>query len=737
MRYPERATLLARAALPAAIFVLLAAPAPAQPEGDSSRPTLGRAECPGCYTWKPLRIGAGGWLTGLDLSPDGATRLVRTDTYGAYVWDTSEWRQVVTAASLPSADVGVEKNAGVYEIRVAPSQVSRLYMAYRGYVYRSDDQGRSWTRTAFARVTMDPNDSYRTLGEKMAVDPANPDVVYVGTPRNGLWVTDNGGATWTAISAVPAGLQASNGWPGITGIAIDPASRRIGARSRLVYASSWGNGVWRSSDGGASWARLAGGPASVGHALVARDSALYATAGDGSAVWRFSRGAWTNVTPPWGQYWHAVLADPYDANRVLAATDGGYLTQSYDRGATWSEIAWSASRNASDVPWLAWTNESYMSNGDMAFDPLVPDQLWFAQGIGVWTASVPRQASSVAWSSRSVGIEQLVANAIAAPPGGRPVVASWDRPLFYSANSDTFPAQHGPNNAHSIVMGFQVDYAAGTPSFLAAVADWWGVEESGYSTDGGQTWTRFPALPAWWPSAPGLGTLAVSTPDNIVWVASNGKAPYATTDRGQSWQKLSLPGVADSTAGWSGLHSAYYLNRHVLAADRVTPGTFYLYHTPNGLYRSTNGGAAWNLVRSGEIAPYSGYNAKLEAVPGRAGHLFFTSGQQSGTSPSGAFMRSTDGGATWSAVPNVLEVYAFGFGKEAPGGSYPSLYVVGWVGGVYGVWRSDNQAQSWTQIGDYPLGSLDEVKAVEGDKNVYGTVYLGFAGSGYAYGGIN
>ncbi len=734
MSNPGRTSLLARARWAAALLaaLLVAAPALAQ--------WLSRAdaECPGCYTWKPLRIGAGGWLTGLDVSADGSTRVVRTDTYGAYVWDMTEWRQVVTSTGLPAGEVGVERNAGVYEIRVAPNHPGRLYMSYRGYVYRSDDQGHTWTRTAFAQVEMDPNDSYRTLGEKLAVDPANPDVLYVGTPRNGLFVSQDGGASFTPAAGVPAGLQASNGWPGITGIVIDPNSRRTGGRSRLVYASSYGNGVWRSRDGGATWARLSGGPASVGHAVIGPDGTLFATAGDGSSVWRFARGAWTEITPPAGQYWHAVMADPFDANRVVVATDGGYLTQSYDRGATWTEIIWSVSRTASDIPWLAWTNESYMSNGDMRFDPTVPDQLWFAQGIGVWTASVSPGASAVTWSSRSAGIEQLVANAIAAPPGGKPVVASWDRPLFYSANPDAFPAQHGPNNTHSIVMGFQVDYAAGSPSFLAAVADWWGAEESGYSTDGGQTWTRFASMPAWWPGAPGLGTLAVSTPDNIVWVASNSKAPYYTTNRGQTWQKLSLPGVPDTSAGWSGLHWAYYLNRHVVAADRVTAGTFYLYHTPNGLYRSTNGGAAWTLVRSGEIVPFSGYNAKLASVPGRAGHLFFTAGQQGGTGgPSGAFVRSTDGGVTWSAVPNVLEVYAFGFGKEAPGGSYPTIYIVGWVSGVYGVWRSDNQAQSWTQVGDYPLGSLDEIKAVDGDKNVYGTVYVGFAGSGYAYGRIN
>jgi len=49
-----------------------------------------------------------------------------------------------------------------------------------------------------------------------------------------------------------------------------------------------------------------------------------------------------------------------------------------------------------------------------------------------------------------------------------------------------------------------------------------------------------------------------------------------------------------------------------------------------------------------------------------SGHLFFTSGPQGGdphpvASP---FMRSTDGGTTWTTIPNVLEVRVFGFGNR-------------------------------------------------------------------------
>jgi hypothetical protein len=165
----------------------------------------------------------------------------------------------------------------------------------------------------------------------------------------------------------------------------------------------------------------------------------------------------------------------------------------------------------------------------------------------------------------------------------------------------------------------------------------------------------------------------------------------------------------------------------------VNIGTFYLYNNLTGLYRTTNGGDTWTLVHSGEIVPWSEWNMKLAAVPGNAGHLFATAGNMDGA-PTSPFRRSTNGGATWTDVPNVAEVHAFGFGKAAAGANYPTIFIAGWVNGSYGIWRSVDNAGSWTKIGDYPTGSIDSIVSVEGDKNTFGTVYVGFSGSGAAIG---
>jgi hypothetical protein len=689
--------------------------------------------------WKELKVGAGGWLTGIDMAPDG-TMVVRTDTYGAYLWNGSQWQQLITTTSLSVSDGGVSNyNEGAYEIKIAPSNTNILYMEYLGNVYRSNDKGTTWTKTAFAHVTENPNDPYRMNGQKMAVDPNNPNVVYVGTPQDGLFVTSDGGASWQKVSAVPvSATDASGQFPGITGITFNKTSGVSGGKTNTIYASSYGHGVFESTNGGLSWTALAGGPSDVENAAISTTGVYYAIGNGDKSLWRFMDGAWTQLNPAGTnssfQNPHTVSIDPFNPLHIVVGDEGGALNQSLDGGATWSGMNWNTQLSATDIPWLA-TAEKFMSSGGMVFDPLVPNKLWASDGTGVWNTSVPQNLlwnTPVVWNSQSAGIEQLVANEIVVAPGGKPVLASWDRSFFYISDPNSYPSSYGAGAPNPFSMGWSIDYASSSPGFLVGINDWWGVEQSGYSSDGGQTWHMFPTMPSFAGTAIG-GSIAASSPTDIVWAPANGAAPQYTKDGGQTWHPVVLPGVSD----WSTFDWAYYLDRRTVTADRVLPDTFYMYSFSNGVFKSSDGGATWAKVFNGDISPGSGFNARIEAVPGEAGNLFFTGGPQgsSGDShPAGeSFFQSSDGGATWTAVPNVLEVITFGFGAPATPGAYPSVYIVGWVNSVYGIWQSNDDAKSWVQIGDYPNGSLDNIKTIAGDPNIYGQVYVGFSGSGYAY----
>ena len=681
--------------------------------------------------WQPLKVGAGGFVDGIDVAPDG-TMVVRTDTNGAYIWNGTQWQQLVTSTSMPAAFVAPNSGQGVYEIQIAPSNTNIMYMMLDGYVFQSTNKGVTWTQTAFSPVAESPNDSYRMYGQKMAVDPGNANIVYVGTPQNGLFVTTNGGLTWQSVSAVPVSqTDPSDGqYPGIAGILFDPAlGGATGGKTNTIFAASYGNGVYESTNGGASWTALAGGPTDVRYAAVSSTGVYYAV--DGTSLWSYASGKWTKLfVDTQGQGVDTVAVSPSNPNEIVVQGSSGVISVSYNGGTSWSGWDWSSAQlSSTDIPWLA--NTGYMTTGGTVFNPLVPNQLLVSDGVGVWNTSVPQGVTSstpITWNDQSVGIDQLVATEIIVPPGGDPVVSSWDRPFFYLNNLNAFPSTYGPVAGSNIVGGWSLDYASSNPSFLVGIADWWGTEESGYSTNGGQTWTPFASFPVWAGSAEIGGAIAASSPTDFVWMPTDGYQPYYTLNGGVTWNPVVLPGAS----GWVN-NAAWYTSFRDVTADRVLSNTFYIY-TGAGVYQSTNGGQSWTEVFTGAISPWP-QNVEFESVPGEAGNLFYTSGYQGGgPAPSYAtFSRSTNGGATWTAVPNVLEVICFGFGASATPGGYPSIYIVGSVNNVYGVWQSNNNAQSWTQIGTYPTGELDQITTISGDPNIYGQVYVGFAGGGFAY----
>jgi hypothetical protein len=454
--------------------------------------------------WKTLKVGAGGLVTGMDVASDGTT-VVRCDTYGAYIWTGTQWQELVTSTSMPAALVSQNSGQGVYEVQIAPSNTNILYMAYDGYVLKSTDKGTTWTQTSFAQVVENANGANSGMGQKMAIDPNNPNVVYVGTPSNGLFVTTDGGTTWQSVSGVPVGQANPNNGvaAGITGILFDPAIGGVtGGKTNTIFASSYGNGVYESINGGTSWTKLTGGPATVEYAAVSSTGVYYAVGDNNTNLWAFKNGAWTELLtgPSWGI--QSLAIDPFNQSHIVYLTAGGYFNQSFDAGTTWTGL-FSDQAISTDIPWLTSANQ-WLDIGGVAFDPLVQGRLLATGGTGVWSTTTPSQGvdptaypyGTVTWNDQSVGIEQLVANQIIVAPGGKPVLASWDRPFFYVSDPNQFPTTYGPINSSTIVCGWSVDYASSSPNFIVGIADYWGVEESGYSTDGGQTWTQFASMPA-------------------------------------------------------------------------------------------------------------------------------------------------------------------------------------------------------------------------------------------------
>ena len=689
--------------------------------------------------WKPLRVGAGGYVPGIDIEADG-TRVIRTDAGGAYVWDGTQWDQLVTSLSMPAGDYADFSGAGgVYEIKVAPSNTNRFYMMFNGYVYRTDNRGVTWTKTNLTQVSANANGSFRGDGPRIAIDPNNADVVFVGTDTNGVWESQDAGADWTQVTALGTSALVNGNPPGY-GMVYDPTSSVVNGKTQGIYVATYGTGVYHSTNGGATWTLTSGGPATFERLAIGPDGTLYVVSDDGSVnLYMYSSGTWSSVntsTTP-----HVVAVDPRNANHIVVANFAGGITVSNDHGATFGGGESSGTLASPDVPWLI-NSGGYMTSGDLAFDPTQNDVLYQSVGDGVVYTSPPTTNVGVAitWTFQSKGIEELVTNEIISPPGGNPLVASWDRAVFDITNPDVFPSDYGPHD--SFDAGWALAYAQNDPSYIVGVLGFFNADgDSGYSTDGGQTWTNFATEPACLTGALG-GTLAAASSTDIVVFPENNVQPCYTLDGGRTWSQITMPGVP--TSGETGFGWAYYLNRPIVAADPVNIGTYYAYNygvggypSSAGIFTSTDGGVTWTRVYDNTFAS-SGFNASLKAMPGKVGELFFTSGSQSGwtinADPGEVFEHSTDGGATWSAVPNVTGVFTFGFGKAAPGHSSAAIYLAGYVNGVYGIWESDDDAVTWTRVGLWANNLPQGPSTISGDMNAYGRVYVGFGGEGSAYG---
>src|SRR5690606_412282 len=115
-----------------------------------------------------------------------------------------------------------------------------------GAIYRSDDRGWNWVRTSASLVPGmgEPADDAKVNGRKLAVDPRNPDVLLASSPRGPIRLTINGGDDWIDIEGIPAAQTSGHQAMGDL-LLFDPGTPEVNGRTSGVYASSWGNGVFR------------------------------------------------------------------------------------------------------------------------------------------------------------------------------------------------------------------------------------------------------------------------------------------------------------------------------------------------------------------------------------------------------------------------------------------------------------------------------------------------------------
>ncbi|HUL60115.1 MAG TPA: hypothetical protein VLU43_12605 [Anaeromyxobacteraceae bacterium] len=353
----------------------------------------------------------------------------------------------------------------------------------------------------------------------LAVEPRTG-AAYAG--KDGVWKTTNG-KPWAPASA---GLTGT-----VRALAVSPSS------PGTIFAGT-GDGLFRSTDGAATWERL---------------SSLTPPQSDPAGRFvPYSTGGMTAVAvAPW-----VTARSP--AGTILAGTDGTGLWRSTDSGAHWE-------RSTAGLP--ATTVDS------IAFDPLHPDVVYAAgvESLGSkWMGAVYRSADGgVHWSQTALKGQQELRQVFVDP-------ASPD--VVYAGGPGIFESRDGGAKWEKVVAGGVFAFGAYDEGrshvrFAAALAGFY------RKTVGVTGWTK--DLPeSGLPSTPWAHALAVGA--NGVVLAATRTGVFASEARAGTWTPAS-----------TGLNQ---MNVEHLGAGPAGSAIVYAGATEGGMYRSLDGGGTWTSL---------------------------------------------------------------------------------------------------------------------------------------------
>ena len=488
----------------------------------------------------------------------------------------------------------------------------------------------------------------------VAVDPRDPQIVYVGGAVGAFKSTDGGGS-WTTLSVSGSSVAA---------IAVDPGDTRI------AYAGS-NQGIHKSIDGGATWTPINAGlpserePVRAVAIVPSSPETVYILAGykpfrslDGGASWS----ALNTVLPAGSEVAHlgsleALVTDPVD---TLTAYVGGPLGvfKTTDGGTSWARIS-------SGLP-------LDRSIDALAISPSDPRTMLCGL-VGTVYGSIDGGTS---WAETALGLPEELRVQVLEFDGASPptVYAAGDTGVYRSTdNGLTWVAANTglPEGVWVSGMAVSPDDPA---TMYAATGD--GVFKTG---NGGLSWTAVNDGLAG--HSVRTAVVALTSPVTV-YVANRGF--HRSTDGGATWTSMG----PDLDRPPSLVLAA--------AVDPSNPETVY-FEAMGPLYRTRDSGVTWSQIWEPSGLRPTQMRTDIRAIavdPSDSETIYI--GMAGGASlVERRVQKSTDGGETWFPVDSGLnETGSYRAIAIAP--SDPQVLYTG--GGWKGVYRSVDGAASWTNI---------------------------------------
>ncbi|PSL34513.1 Ig-like domain-containing protein [Chitinophaga ginsengisoli] len=736
------------------------------------------------YTWNQVRIGGSGALPSFvahPLVPD--LYFITTDVGTPYRWNKNlqKWEHLMLFQKIPVNYWTWECNQRCGSLGIDPNDVTGniLYATVEnsagsapgkgstavGTIMKSTDRGDSWT-DLHVPIVVHPN-STQAYSDRIQVDPANSNRVWVVTDQNGAWKSEDAGTTWSQVSAVTTPgycsfllFDKSAGTIPINGVNV----------SKRIYIGR-SAGVFMSDDGGASFSQMSNSPQYPTRATIHSDGTLYISAGAEDlkkGVYKYKNGSWQEISPvtldpepnKGDRYFSKVAVNPANSDDIVVSTRGSWQKDPYyisrRGGAQGSYTPGKITRDNSEAPHSENDGVGYNDPGHNAFaftwDPIYPDKVWINDMLDI--LSTDNIFASVAnWKIRVVGLEEImVTGPMVAPPSGKNLLLtstadvggghhrSLTEPLYQGAVSST--VLH--NNVFSAFEMQGVAFQYTDPDFVVRAGSDGADNNSasacraGYSTDGGDTYTLFSKLP-------GIrGRVAVSANRrNILWLTQmDGNSPgnvYWSENLGADWTKSTgvSSGILPAGPQWN-----IYPGENHLASDKLNGDYFYIWDR-GSFYVSADGGKSFQKTTATGLTANAGSNpngsayattSNIETTPGKTGDVWIAFYNDVYPEYS-ALYHTSDTGKTFTKVggENFKPKWiAVGLSDTTPN-AHLALYATSQnlpINGItYGAYRSDDTGRTWTTILDRVPGVVPSIAA-----DNKGRMFISASGNGIFFG---
>ena len=566
-------------------------------------------------------------------------------------------------------------------VRTFHAAGGNLFAGVQGGVYRSSDQGQTWSPAysgieganiwalasiggdLFAGSHTDSRGVYRSTdngqtwraanGNSPADIPAGLNItalavigttLFAGTEQGGVYQSTDRGQSW---AVVPIDGLANRDINSLTAI-----GTTLFAGTRLPAPE---NGrVYRSPDQGRNWAPVDGLPNDSVRTFTSNDSYLFAGL-SGSGVYRSGDNGVTWTAANTGVF-PVVYALAASGTKLFAGTPQGGIYLSLDNGVSWAEA--NTGLKSKYVLSLA-------VNGVTLFAG--------TEGAGVFRSS----DDGSNWTTSSKGLTATQINSLGV--NGATIFAGARRHgLFLSADNGktwTRPMKDIPNELICHVFAVSgMNIFAGTDGGVF------------HSTDNGQTWNaRNNGLTSLTVQALAFSGTTLFAGTSALGQPSDGGV-FRSTDNGQNWSPVN--------AGLNGATS------RTINALTVNGSTLFA-GAQSGVFRSADNGLTWT-----NVLPLSGFPVATLISSG--------AGLVAGAGSNGGLYRSRDNGDSWPTVNTGLSDRWV----NALAVSGPTLFAGTNSGGVF---VSVNGGDSWTPVNTGLKNTLILSLAVSGGKLLAGT----------------